>query len=130
MRNKIQFWADGYLSYRGWGKICESCGGDMHPGRKPDPAPDCPVCNGMGGSPLSLCPSAYVEEDIYAQLLYFVRGKLTDGKIHPIALFRAIQGIEIELRDHPEDTDAAWTLTRLRGVAEFAKDLGTNVACK
>ncbi len=126
----IKFWADGYVSYYSWGEICSQCSGNVFPSKRPNPDPDCYTCSGMGGSPLDLCPVVRMGTDTYAQLLLMGCGRmpLTD-KIKPHDLQRAIIEIESTLRDHPEAEEAAWMVTELKHMAEFATDLGTDVLC-
>lgn len=125
----IQFWADGFRTYYGWGVICDYCHGHIHPMCSPDPAPDCEVCNGMGGSPQKLCPIVDIRLDTYGELLRLGQGQFhPSNKIKPNQLLVALAIIESGLVDRPNSLDAAWAVRDLKDIAQLASELETDIA--
>lgn len=126
---KIQLWARGFRSYFGWGIICESCQGHMHPSHQPDPDVNCEVCFGMGGSPAHLCPVVSLELETYSELLKLGKGRFTiTDKIKPQQLLWALSAIELGLVDCPDSLAAACAVDDLKYIAQFATELQTDIA--
>lgn len=123
---KIQFWADGYLSYYGWGKYCVRCGGSVFPLQKPEPSLDCKICCGIGGSPLNLAPVAYVDPTVLNRLEDMIHKNISIYGADPKKMSKILNDVEMVLKDNP-DAEVAYTITELRKVIEFAADLGTVV---
>lgn len=124
---KIEFWADGCLSYHGWRGLCTRCGGRAHPLKKPDPDFNCTLCYGMGSSPGELAPVAIIEESTLSEIEDLSQYWMGCSKLDPLALKKVLAVASSSLRERPESEDSMYALAELERVADFAQDIGTNV---